>query len=169
MKKSLILLMFCVLIIFASCSKQEKMNTEIFMERFARLSPQSFSAEEKFSYNGKDIVFLKDNGGTEFVFEFTDDEYGNIKKICLAVNETDKADLMNYYCGLTVNAYAPNEDAKAVISTLFKNTLDYHSTQWYRYSSVKSDDALFFSIENMRYSTESDAQLTLKENDITFR
>lgn len=166
MKKTLILLIVLAFSVCNACSRQEKMNAEIFVERFLESSASSVTTEEKFRYNGKDIVFFKDRSGTEFVIEISSDESGNVKKICLAGNETDKAELMKHYCGLIIGTYASGEDDKAVLSNLFKNKWDYHGTQWYRYSSVISDEGLFFSVENLRYLTESDAELTLKENDI---
>ncbi len=169
MKKSLILLVICVFTVFNACSRQEKMNTDIFVERFIATAEKSVIAEERFASDGKDVFFFKDIGGTEFVCELSSDEHENVKKICLAGNKTDKAGLMKHYSGLIINTYAPNEDAKAVLSNLFNNKWDYYDTLWYRYSSMKSDEGLFFSIENMRFSTESDAELTLKQNDITFR
>ncbi len=166
MKKTLILLIVFALSVFNSCSRQEKMNAEIFVERFIELSDSSVTIEDDFNYDGKNILFFRDTAGTVFVCELSSDDFGNIKKICLAVNETDKADLMKRYCGLIIATYAPSEDAEAVLSSLFKNNFDYYNTQWYSYSSVKSDEGLFFSINNFRFSTESDAELTLKQNDI---
>lgn len=169
MKKTLIMLIIFALFGFNSCTQQEKMNAEIFVERFMELSDSSVTIEDNFNYDGKNIVFFRDAAGTVFVCELSSDGFGNIKKICLAVNETDKADLMKRYCGLIIAAYAPSEDAEAVLSRLLKNNFDYSNTQWYSYSSVKSDEGLFFCIENLRFSTESDAELTLKQNDIISR
>ena len=166
MKKRMIFFAFLPIIVFSSCTRQENMNTDIFLKRLFETEEFSAVKEEKFNINGNDYVYFN-HSGTNFVCEIKSDESENIKKICLAGNETDKAEIMKNYCRMIINVYAPQENAEEILSNLFNGTWDYHDTVWFRYSSVKSDYGLFFSIENRRYSTETDAELTLKQNDIT--
>lgn len=167
MKKISVLLI--VLLTLASCSIQEKMNTKIFVERFLNAVGDEITADEILFDSGRDILFFADKNGTEYVMEFRADEQGNIKKICLACTDADKTDLMKYFFEKIISVYAPDENTAEIIPSLFNNKWDYHSTQWYDYSSVISDEGVFASVENKKLSTPSDAELTLKQNDIIYR
>ena len=153
----------------ASCSVQEKMNTKIFVERFLNAVGDEITADEILFDSGRDILFFADKSGTEYVLEFSSDEQGNIKKICLACTDADKTDMMKYFFEKVINVYAPGENSAEIIPSFFKNKWDYYSSQWYGYYSAVSDEGIFAAIENKKLSTPSDAELTLKQNDIIYR
>lgn len=168
MKIKLILLFFVLTVILCSCTVQEKMNPIIFTERFSELMNDEIIIEESFSDNGRYIIFFSNISGEKYVCELSTDNSDNIKKICLASNNTSKAESFEYFFEKILKVYAPNENVTEIIPNLFKNKWNYHSSQWYRYTGVVSDEGLFASIENIKLSTESDAQLTLKQSDITY-
>ncbi len=168
MKIKLILLFFCLTVILCACTVQEKMNPIIFTERFSEQMNDEIIIEESFSDNGRYIIFFSDKSGEKYVCELLADNYDNIKKVCLAGNNTSKAESFEYFFEKTLKVYAPNENITEIIPNLFKNKWNYHSSQWYRYACVISEEGLFASIENIKLSTESDAQLTLKQSDIIY-
>lgn len=145
------------------------MNTKIFSERFLNTVGEEITAGEILYDSGRDIMFFADKNGTEYVMEFRADEQGNIKKICLACTDADKTDMMKYFFEKVMGVYAPGENSADIIPFLFNNEWDYHSTRWYDYSSALSDEGVFVSVENRKLSTPSDAELTLKQNDIIYR
>lgn len=167
MKKIFVLLV--ILITLTSCSMQEKMNDNIFLERLSDALGDEISADEILYQNGRSLLFFLDNNGTEYLCEFRNDESNNVKKICLACTDADKTERFKYFFEKIVNVYAPDENTLEIITALFKNNWDYHSSQWYEYSSALTGNGIFASIENKKLSTQSDAELTLKQNDIIFR
>lgn len=167
MKKILILLF--LMIFLSSCSIQENMNPEIFSDRFYKLIGNEISSENLRYENNREILFFKEKNGTDYIIEFNTDTMDNIKKICLACNDTSKADSMNYYFEKIINIFAPDENTDEIISNLLIDKWNYYSTQWFDYSSAVSDEGIFLSVESKKLSTQSDAELTLKQNDIIFR
>lgn len=157
-----------VMFMLCACTVQEKMNPMMFAERFLSVMNNEIFIEESFKDNGRYIMFFSDKSGEQFVCELLTDNSDTIKKICLVSNNTNKTESFEYFFGKIVNVYAPNEIPSEIIPVLFKNKWNYHSSQWYRYACVISDEGIFASIENIKLSTESDAQLTLKQSDITY-
>ncbi len=161
-------MLLCMIFLFCSCTVQEKMNPMLFIQRFTDTSGNEFSIEESFDDNGRYIIFFCDKNGEKYACELQTDSFGNIKKICLAGNNTSKAEPFEYLFKNVLDVYAPNENPDEIIPDLFKNKWNYHSTQWYDYSCIVSDEGIFASIENKKLATESDARLTLKQSDIIY-
>lgn len=157
-----------IIFIFCACTVQEKMNPMIFIRHFTDSSGEEFSIEESFDDNGRYIIFFSDKNSEKYVCELETDTFGNIKKICLAGNNTSKAERFEYLFKKVLDVYAPNENPDEIIPDLFKNKWNYVSTQWYDYSYIVSDEGMFASIENKKLATESDARLTLKQSDIIY-
>lgn len=164
MKKLSIVIVLILLL--SSCSVQEKMNSVIFYDRFRNTLVAEITTDEILFDNNRDIAFFTDKNGTDYALEFSLDEQGNIKKICLACTDTSKTDMMKYYFEKVINVYAPSENTDEIIQSLFSNNWNYHSSQWYNYTFVKSDECFFASVENKKISTQSDAELTLRVSEI---
>lgn len=170
MKKIVSIIPLLLIIILSSCTAQEKMNPLIFIERFEANYPEFTVSENDFFIEDNNyICFFSDDNNSDYVMKIYTDDEENIKKICLACNKTDKTDRIKFVCEAIIKTYAPTEDAASIIRSIFSGERNYHNTQWYRYTSSLVDDTVFFSVENMKIATDTDAQLTLKENDITFR
>lgn len=155
-----------VIFMFSACTVQEKMNPMIFTERITKLMNEEISIGESFSKNGRYIIFFSDKSGNNYICELLTDNSENIKKVCLASNNTSKAESFKYLFERIIMIYAPSENSAEIISNLFNKKWNYHTTQWYSYSGIISDEGLFASIENKMLSTQSDAELTLKQSDI---
>ena len=167
MKKLILLPLIFVTVMFSSCSVQKTMSSALFIERIQMLNGNIvFDTENAFFEDGKYICFAKNENGTEYIMEFETDESGNAKKICLACRETDKAEEFKLFTKSIIKTYSPDDDTDAVISELSKDTYCHCDTQWHRYSAVNEKKCLFFSVESKKLATSSDAELTLKQNDI---
>lgn len=170
MKKYISFIILFLIIILSSCSVQEKMNPIIFMERFKENYPEFIISEnDYFVENNNYICFFSDNGDTDYALKIYTDADENIKKICLACSETDKTERIKFVCEAIVKTYAPHENSELIINSLFADERNYHNSQWYRYTSSLIEGTAYFSVENMKIATDTDAGLTLKENDIIFR
>ena len=170
MKKVLIIIPLIFLMIITSCTKQEKVNPLVFIDRLTYNYPE-FTVNENDFYRESNnyICFMRDKNNSEFLIKIYTDSDKNIKKICLACGSAEKTDSFKFVSEAIIKTYAPQEDTELIIKSVFKNERDYYNSQWYRYTSSVFEGTLFFSVENMKLSTESDAELTLKENDITLR
>lgn len=169
MKKiSVIICSLIFLFTMTSCVSQDKMNPMIFVGRLKDNFPE-ISVSEIYREDNGYFCFLTDENNINFALKFYTDHSENIKKICLACNIADKTDSIKFISEALIATYASDENTDDVVKYLFINERDYYNTQWYRYASVIIEGKAFFSVENMKISTASDAQLTLKPNDITFR
>lgn len=168
MKKRIFLITFLMVFLLSACTVQEKMSARIFISRFNENYPDyRISENEMYHTDNKYFCFFGDENNSYAVQLYTDEE-NNVKKICLVCNNAGKTEGFKSVAEAVIKIYAPSEDAESIINSLVKNELNYHNTQWYRYSFSSVNDTLFFSAENMKLSTETDAELTLKANDITF-
>lgn len=169
MKKLFCVFSVWILVFLSACSVQEKMNSRIFIQRFKDNNENiTILNDEVFSEQDRYFCFLKDDKNNNYVLQFATDSDSSIKKICLVCNNASKTDTFKVISETVIKTYAPNEDSQSIVESLFKDGLNYYDTQWYRYSSSIADGTAFFSVENMKISTESDAELTLRTNDITY-
>ncbi len=168
MKKTLAFLMFASIIFFNSCSVQDKMNPLIFIEKFSEISGDSIKNDTPIFTDDKCVFFFTDENDKEYVCELLTDKAKNVKKICLASDNTNKAELFIHFSEIIIKIFSPDDESSLILSKLFKNKWDYTDSQWYSYSSVVSDKGMFFCIESKKLTTESDAELTLKQNDIIY-
>lgn len=169
MKRIVFLLVF--LLVLCSCSVQEKVDTEIFMERFLKAS-EMFDSEgcEKIYGENSNIIFINDKYGTEYVFEFFTDENSNINKISFACTQTDKAENFVVCLREIINTYSPDENADDVIASLtengkIRNKFTYYETKWYSYASYSDENGMHFSVTNKKLVVPSTVELSLKPND----
>ncbi len=167
--KRIILINIIILIVFSACTLQEKVSPELYISRLTE-SADGFAVagDGLFFEGGKYYCFISGAKEAEYALQLETDSGKNIKKICLAGMKTVKADEFKILAEALIKTYAPNEAAEEIKASLFKNESDYYNSQWYRYSSAVTENGIFFSVENMKISTNSDAELTLKPNDITF-
>lgn len=169
MKKALAFLAFVSIVLLNSCSVQDKMNPLIFIEKFSEISGYSIKIDTPVYTDNNCIFFFTDENNNEYVCELLTDKAKNIKKICLASDNANKAESFIKFSEMTINIFSPDDESSFIISKLFKNNFDYTDSQWYSYSSVISEKGMFFSIISKKLLTESDAELTLKQNDIIYR
>lgn len=169
--KKLLISIYCIFIVFmlSSCNLQEKTNPMIFMARLKDNYPGLIVSESDL-YRDDNIYFcFPGDSENNYAVKFYVDSDDNIKKICLFCNNAKKTENIISFSEAIISTYVPSENITEIMSALFKSERDYHNTQWYRYSSSMIESTVFFSVENMKISTASDAELTLKTNDITFR
>lgn len=128
-----------------------------------------FTAEtdSMFYEDDRCVVFVNSASGKRFAMEMTLDSLERVQKICLACDETDKAEEFYSLAEKLTAVYAPDEDFKDASEKLFgKENYSYYESQWYYYAFSKNETGLFFSIENKKLAPEKELELTLKENDI---
>lgn len=170
MKKKLILpLVF--LLLFSSCSVQEKMSPEIFMERLEKNFDRfEYENAEKYYENNNYVCYLNSDSADEFMIEIITDTNNNAVKICFAAFETDNGDEFVSAAQAIIKSFSANDDGAAVCKELFEkngssNDFSYYETQWYRYCASFIDSVIYFSAESKKLSPESEYELTLKQND----
>lgn len=159
------------LFFLSSCSLQEKVSPEIFIERLC-------AADENFIFDGESL-FCGDGTYTYYitysdlplVAEIRIDGDENSKKINLACGETDKVELFIKCVESVIRVYSPDENIEEIHKEIFplqesENSFYYYETKWYKYSSVLSEKGLYFSTENKKISPQSEVELSLKPNDI---
>ncbi len=154
---------------FSSCTVQETVNSDLFISRFADAFPDYLIESENIFYEGnKSACFVNDASGNRFAVEMTADSVGRLQKISLACVDADKVDETISFAMKIISVYAPDEDSASVINALSNGKyFSYHETLWYSYAFSKTENSLFFSIENKRFAPEKESSLTLKENEIT--
>ena len=171
MKKVVIIIALFCMAFLSSCTVQDKMSPEIFIDRLSARS-EIFNCESaEFLYDDTDCVcFTDDIYGTEYVFNFGISDKGYINKISFACNEKDKAE--NYILCLkdVIAVYSPDESSENVINELttngkMKEGFSYYTTQWYLWSSYADDNGLFVSVTNKKIKETETAELSLKPND----
>ena len=144
------------------------MNPLIFIEKFSEISGDSIKIDTPFYAENKCVFFFTDENNNEYVCELLTDKANNIKKICLVNDNVNKAESFINFSEIIINIFSPDDKSSLILSELFKNKFDYTDSQWYSYSSVISEKGMFFSTESKKLLTESDAELTLKQNDIIY-
>lgn len=173
MRKIYLISLVFVLFLLCGCSVQEKMNADMF---FKRLSSQTadFDYEniEVFYEEKRCVCFIKDKYTSDFVFEFTANDIGDINKISFACNETDKAEDFVKYVKDIISVYSPDENTDEIISALTDNgkiisDYTYYETQWYYWSSFSDKNGLYFSVINKKLSEPVTVLYSLKPNDKT--
>lgn len=165
--KRIIILEILILLVLSACTVQEKVSPELYISRLTENADGFSVLSENIFYENKECYcFIKGDDGSGYALQIEADTGKNIKKICLAGMKTDKTDDFKMIAETLVKTYAPDEAIEDIKAALFKNELDYYNSQWYRYSSAVTENGIFFSVENMKISTDSDAELTLKQNDL---
>lgn len=168
--KKIIILMIAVTLLMTSCTSQKNMNPMLFFEKFKSDYPEFIINDEGlYCDDSSFICFLSDKNNHNYVIKIYCDSFNNIKKVCLACDNASKAADIRYVTEAIIKTYAPDESYNEVMNKILIGERDYFRTQWYRYSSVINNETVFFSVENIKMSTESDAELTLRPDDITSR
>lgn len=171
MSKKIFVLSFVALIFFNSCSVQENMSCKIFFERFAKQTDDfDFKNSEQFLENNNYICFANDKSGDEYVFELLLNESGDINKISLACNKTDKAENFINYIKQIIFVYAPKENADEIVASLTENgkipnKITYHETQWHSWCSYSDEKGMYFSVTNKKLVEQTTVEFSLKPND----
>ncbi len=167
-----IAVVFGMLFLLASCSVQEKVSPEIICERLCAADENiSFDGDFSFAKDGVYTCYITYSKSLVLVAEMNTDGQGNVKKINLACDKTDKADLFEYCVRSMIEVYSPDENSDEISDAIFREKESdgkfcYHETQWYRYSAVRSENGLFFSTENLKLSPRGEEKLSLRTNDV---
>lgn len=167
MKKTVTFILTFLIVILSGCSLQEKMNYRIFLERLKENYPELTVANDAVYDESRKIFCFIDYNKTPYALQLEADGEENIKKICLA--SKDKTDNFKFVCEAIIKTYAENENSSEVINSLFADERNYYAGRWYSYAFYAVGETAYFSVENSKLSTNTDAELTLKQNDITYR
>lgn len=170
MKKSFCLILI-MLLLLSSCTIQKDVNIDLFIERFCNKYPQYIVEYDKISYE-KDrcILFISNDSGITFTVELTSDLQEKVKKISITCIETDKTELLRDFVKDIIFIYDYDEDADSVISNLFTDkNFSFYETDWYLYAFIKTENGIYFSVENKKYSPAKEYELTIKEKITLFK
>ena len=167
MKKQVLICLFLIAFLLNACSVQEKMNADIFFER---ISDSGFEIIDIIYENNKNLYYVKDSESTDYILEFSYNDYGDVNKISFACNKTDKAENFIKYMRDIISAYSPDENKDDIINELtengkLKHYYTYYDTQWYFWSSFSDINGLYFSVTNKKLSEQRIADYSLKQND----
>lgn len=167
--KRILPLLIAFTLFFSSCTVQETVNPDLFISRFAETFPEYLIENENIFYEGnKSVCFVNDASGNRFAVEMTADSLERLQKISLACADADKDGELISFAMKIISVYAPDEDANSVLENLSNGKyFSYHETLWYIYAFSKTENGLFFSVENKRFAPEKEPNLTLKENEST--
>lgn len=166
MKKLCLFILIIVSLTLSSCTAQSKMNPRIFISRLNTEITDLMIADNEVFFDGEKYFCFINLNNIQYAMQFYCDGDENIKKICLVSNNAGKTDDMRFVSEAVINIYAPDEDSKKIINSLFNGERNYYNTQWYRYSFISDENIIYFSISNLNFLTNTDAQLTLKSEDI---
>ncbi len=172
MKKLICFVFTLSLFALSACSVQETVSPLIFINRVQKHDKNIlFDVSNTFIENERHVFYTTYSGNSEIVFEISVNEQGDAEKINLACNQTDKIDSFVSCVQSVAETYAPDDDAKTVVSELFlsrelSDRCLYYDTQWHEYSAVLSEKGLFFSVESKKLVPRSDVEFSLKQNDI---
>lgn len=170
MKKYFIFLSV-IIFLLGGCSVQEKMSPQIFFERLSKKTDFfDLKNKECFFENSDYISFVKDKYSTEYVFDISVTENGDINKIGFSCDKTEKAE--DFICCVReiISVYSPDENHNEIIGSLTENGkpktgLNYYDTQWYSWCSYADKNGLFFSVTNKKLTSQSTVEFSLKPND----
>ncbi len=161
MKK--IFIVFLAVIFLASCSVQERMSADLFIERLTKNCEDIFI--KKIMYHNETVkICINDSKSKEYFIELDCDTYGNIYGISL-IGDDEFGDFVILTKHI-MKTYSPDISIESVTDKLFIDNFNFVETQWYYISSAKKDEILFFSIENKKLTASKTTDLTLKNNDI---
>lgn len=169
--KKIIILLF-IMIILSSCSVQEKMNSEMFIERLSKKDIQiEIKTSEIIYEDGKSYYYFISENNAKFLIVMYNDENKNINKISLTCNDINAEKDFMLYAKYIIDTFSFDDSSESVVKEIFKDAkinsgFSYYETQWYYYTSALSDNSMFFSIENKKLSQRKNTELTLKPNDI---
>lgn len=170
MRKSAIFWVLILLIpILQSCSVQEKMNPQIFFERFLQINKNFvFDTSEQFFDGNEFVCFVDDLNGKSFVFQLSSDDYGDCKKISVCAEKTER-NIFKECVESIIRVYAPEDNPKNIIDSLYSDgnnqKIRYFETQWHIYSAVEENETCYFSVSSKKLASESEVDLSLKPND----
>ncbi len=165
------LVLLIVIILFGGCSVQKKMSPDIFLERLSKKSDFFiFDETESFVENSNFVCYLKNENNISYVFEFLVNDLGDVKKISLSCDKTEKTE--NFICNMKdiVSVYSPEENSEELIKNLsedgnMKEGLNYFENQWYLYCTNVNENGLFFSVTNKKLFPQTSVDFSLKPND----
>ncbi len=169
--KKIILLFLIIFIVFGGCSVQEKMSPEILIERLTdNCESFDFENSEFFTEKSDFICYVKSRNNTDYVFVFSVNEAGDVKKISFSCGNTEKAE--NFICNIRdmISVYSPEENLDEVIKNITENGklrkgMSYHENQWYLYSINSDDNGMYFSVTNKKLFPRTSVEYSLKPND----
>ncbi len=170
MKKVAVVIL--LMIFLSSCTVQKKMSPWIFIERVEKNDKNiAFDTGNSFYENEDFVCYATYADMSGFCVEILTDESGNSKKISLACMQTDKTDKFISFSKSVIETYSPDDSADEVIKSLFgnkkiNNVFAYHSTQWYDYSAILSENGFYFSVASKKLMPQSEVEFSLKPNDI---
>ncbi len=169
MKKFVFLLI--ILITLSGCSVQKTMNAKIFMDRLSEVNDfLIIENPEILTDESASFCFVTSKNGTDFLFEFLENDNGNIKKISFSCIKTEKAEDFVLYVRDIISVYSPNENTDEIIMNLTENGkikqgINYFENQWYLYCANADENGLFFSVTNKELFPQSSVEFSLKPND----
>lgn len=161
MKKLIIFVL--IPIVLAGCTVQEKVNSEIFLGRLTGVD-KNINVEKTFRTEENYVAFIS-YGGADFVIKTAEDECFNVTSVSLTCADGKKNETFRNLVKNIVTTYC-NDDTEEVINGLSDdgNNKDFRffSTKWYRYSAVINENGLYFSLENLKLTGETEEQLSLE-------
>ncbi len=157
-----------IIFLLGGCSVQKNMSSEIFINRLSEKC--DFSVSESFVDESENIYFLNDKNNIEYVFVFSVNESGDVKKISFSCNDTKKAENFMNYIRQIISVYSPNEKPEEIIGGFsekdnLKQGLNYYENQWYLYCLNTDKYGLFFSVTNKKLCPDHTVEFSLKPND----
>lgn len=164
-----IVISIILIVCLCSCSVQENMSPELFLERFQKYD-NNLSITDSFYQEDSYICFVRYHNAEIIFYIFTDCNK-NVKKINLACSETD---MINEFTDCTesiIRIYSPDDNSEEIINNLFNPEITnsefrYYNTQWHTYSAICSDNGIYFSVSDKKLAPESEVDFSLKQNDI---
>ncbi len=167
--KKIIPILIAVAILLSSCSKQEGVTPEIFIERA--------TASMKCAKFDTDNAFRDENGyhcfgnlsEEEILLTCRIDENNIVYEACVTSVKQGLSDELRCVCVELIRAFSDDELAENTVETLVQKADEmpsYVETQWFTYCMMNSENGFYFSVYDKKLKQENIPELTLKENDL---
>ncbi len=167
--KKIIPVLIAIVLVLTSCSKQEGVTPEIFIERAC--------ASMKCAELDTDNAFRDENGyhcfgnlsDEEILLTCRTDENNIVYEACVTSIKQGLSDELRSVCVELIGIFSDEEFAENTVETLITKANEipsYVETQWFTYCMMNSGNGFYFSVHDKKLKQESIPELTLKENDL---
>lgn len=166
MRKTLFVWVIACLILFNSCSVQEKVSPDILIKRLETKCVDLVFDNEGY-YKGNDYYIFAVYESLNTAFKFKTDDSGTVYKVSVSFIIGENRNIISPIIEPVISVFSPREISDEVLKDLLslKKEYNYYYGQDYTYSLIENEKNIYFEVFNNKLSGYTIPELTLKEND----